>query len=94
MSNIEIYKQILLIILLILIIFYLLKTTKFIYSKTFCINYFNKLKNKNKITSNFITHQEIYKNLTEHDKQNFIIYLIFMRVLNLVKIIKFHINIF
>ena len=72
LSNIEIYKQILLIILLILIIFYLLKTTKFIYSKNILYQlFFNKLKNKNKITSNFITHQEIYKNLTEHDKQKF-----------------------
>ena len=73
LSNINIYKQILLSILLIMSIFYLIKITKFIYSKKILYKlFFNMLKNKNKTLSDLMTHQEIYKrlNLAEQKKFN------------------------
>ena len=72
LSNINIYKQILLSILLIMSIFYLMKITKFIYSKKILYKlFFNILKNKNKTLSNIMTHQEIYKRLDIADQKKF-----------------------
>ena len=72
LSNINIYKQILLSILLIIFIFYLMKITKFIYSKKILYKlFFNILKNKNKTLSNIMTHQEIYKRLDIADQKKF-----------------------
>ena len=51
---------------------YLFKIAKFIYSKDILYKlFFNKLKNRNKISLNLMTHQEIYKNLNKDDEQKF-----------------------
>ena len=72
LSKIDIYKQILLIVLFIMIMFYLFKVAKFIYSKDILYKlFFNTLKNRNKISLNLMTHQEIYKNLNKDDKLRF-----------------------
>ena len=72
LSKIDIYKQILLIVLFIMIMFYLFKIAKFIYSKDILYKlFFNTLKNRNKISLNLMTHQEIYKNLNKDDKLRF-----------------------
>ena len=72
LSNINIYKQILLSILLIMFIFYLIKITKFIYSKKILYKlFFNMLKNKNKTLSDLMTHQEIYKRLDIAEQKKF-----------------------
>lgn len=72
LSNINIYKQILLSILLIMSIFYLIKITKFIYSKKILYKlFFNMLKNKNKTLSDLMTHQEIYKRLDIAEQKKF-----------------------
>ena len=53
-------------------IFYLMKITKFIYSKKILYKlFFNILKNKNKTLSNIMTHQEIYKRLDIADQKKF-----------------------
>ena len=72
LSNINIYKQILLSIVLIISIFYLMKITKFIYSKKILYKlFFTILKNNNKTLSNIMTHQEIYKKLNTIDQKKF-----------------------
>jgi len=72
LSKIDIYKQILLIVLFIMMMFYFFKVAKFIYSKDILYKlFFNTLKNRNKISLNLMTHQEIYKNLNKDDKQRF-----------------------
>ena len=72
LSNINIYKQILLSIVLIISIFYLMKITKFIYSKKILYKlFFTILKNNNKTLSNIMTHQEIYKKLNIADQKKF-----------------------
>ena len=72
LSNINIYKQILLSIVLIMSLFYLMKITKFIYSKRILYKlFFTILKNNNKTLSNIMTHQEIYKKLNIADQKKF-----------------------
>ena len=72
LSKIDNFKQILLIVLFIMIMFYLFKIAKFIYSKDILYKlFFNTLKNRNKISLNLMTHQEIYKNLNKDDKLRF-----------------------
>jgi len=72
LSNINIYKQVLISILLIMSIFYLIKITKFIYSKKILYKlFFNMLKNKNKTLSDLMTHQEIYKRLDLAEQKKF-----------------------
>ena len=72
LANTDNLKIIILLFLLLTFTFYSLKLITFIYYKKILYPlFFNKLKNRYKIISNHMTHQEIFKSLDKKDQKKF-----------------------